>query len=303
MSFYGENSSARILPMRTTLLTRLNTNINRNSLIRCPFCSRYGHNVIDCNDVAFMTIWCNLINMKRNIMNDTSISYNDKKDVLCTFIRNNAESSINEKRRLKCYGIRYCNATDEDDYFTWSMKICDKIFNMTNDEEIIILNNENSSDYLEFNENDAVSYLIEADNLIRENSITINRYQERSAIHNDSALRILSLFAQIRMDEMLDEIIINEEITETLEDNHKCSEIECYFDKTKIDNEKYAAEECKICYETKELKTFVTANCGHNFCYCCMKQIINHSIELKCALCRAKIVTLEFRDKEICENF
>jgi hypothetical protein len=243
--------------------------------------------------------------MKKNIMQDNSISYNDKKDVLCSSIRDKAERSRNEKMRLKCYAIRNCNAMDEDDYFTWTMKICNKIYNMSNEEENTILNNQNTPDYLGFNvETDAVSYLIEADNLISENSMTINRNQDRNQdrnlIYSDSALTILSYLAEIRMDETLNETIPNNTLA-------NCCSIDCYVDTTKIENDKEIKEpvlnECVICYETKEIKNFVTVNCGHNFCVCCIKRTINHSEELKCALCRTKIVSLQFRDKEICENF
>jgi hypothetical protein len=318
MSLVGENSSSRILPMRTSLLTRLNTSLNRNSLVRCPFCSRYGHNVIDCNDAAFMTISASLIHMKINIMNDNNISYNDKKDVLCSLIRNNAERSTTEGRRLKCYAIRNCNVRDEDDYFTWSMKICDKIYNMTNDEETTILNNQNSPDFLEFHENDAVSYLIDADNLIRANSMDMDRNEERIGIQSDSRLRMLSLLAQIRMDEMLNEItgdeITGDEIVEgvSIEDNKYSHKVLCTMDTNHLHNENEIPEneiniieqsECSICYETKDLKLFVNTNCGHSFCHCCMKQTMNSSIELKCPLCRTKISSLTCKNKEICENF
>lgn len=307
MSFFENNSENRNSGMRNTLLTRINTRINRNSLMRCSFCCRYGHNVIDCNDIGFMTISADLINNKRKIINDRTISYNDKKDVFCADLRYEAELSENKKRRLKCYAIRYCDAGDEDDYFTWSMKICNKIYEMTYEEEERIISNITTPDYLEFDENDAVNYLIDADNLIRENNVirNLNVMSERDTRYTESGLRLLSFIAQIRMDEMLDEMVrlpFEDDYNNCNNDNKHV--LECCIDSNVLENDLNKLNECSICYEEKSNINFVKVNCSHEFCCGCMKKTIDTTnTELKCPLCRTKITSLKFKNKEICENF
>lgn len=299
MSLFGENSDSRNSVMGNILLTRINTNMNRISLRRCAFCSRYDHDLSICNNEGFMIICADLINNKKKILNDISISYNDKKDVFCADIRWEAELSENKKHRLKCYAIRFCDAAIDDDYFTWTMKICDKIYNMSRDEEMAIINNLNSPDYLAFDENDALNYLIDADNLIRENNHTININEEINERYTDSGLRLLSFIAQIRMEEMLDEIV-----REPVENSEKYHEIDCCLDSTISESETKVLHECSICYEEKEFINFATANCGHEFCCECIKNTIKSTnMELKCAMCRTKLTSLKFRSKEICENF
>lgn len=298
MSLFGYNSDSRNSGMRNTLLTRINTSINRHSLMRCSFCGRYGHNVIDCNDIGFMTISADLINNKRKIINDESISYNDKKDVFCADLRYYAELSENKKRRLKCYAIRYCDARDEDDYFTWSMKICNEIYEMTYEEEERIISNINTPDYLEFDENDAVNYLIDADNLISENNVihNLNTMSQQNARYTESGLRLLSFIAQIRMDEMLDEMVRLP--------NENDNKLECCVDSNVLENDLNKLNECSICYEEKKQIYFVGVNCSHEFCCGCMKKTIEMTnTELKCPLCRTKITSLKFKNKELCENF
>lgn len=43
--------------------------------------------------------------------------------------------------------------------------------------------------------------------------------------------------------------------------------------------------ECPICYE--EIKTSVTSNCGHQFCYSCFSKFIENSPD--CPMCREKL--------------
>lgn len=299
--------------MRNILLTRLNTNINMHSIRRCVFCERYGHLVNDCNDQGMTVIESELITKKRSIINDHNIPLTEKRGELCEDIRYKANSSEIIKTRMNFYAVRHCGASFIDDYLTWTMKICNKVYDMTSEEEDSVLYSVLASDYIPF-DNDPVNYLIDADNLIRhENNDDSNniRQQNPTNRYTSTSLQILSYLAEMRLEELI-HARINEE--ETFDENeiqsilvpntpiHKPQYIECYVNTNYTDTNNN--EECPICYETKESKEFVMTNCSHTFCCLCIKKSVNVcENELKCALCRSKIELLTFNDKENCEKF
>ena len=61
------------------------------------------------------------------------------------------------------------------------------------------------------------------------------------------------------------------------------------------DNNTESECECNICYEEYDTSYFVKLNCGHDFCFKCVKQIMhNNMANLRCcALCRTKIKVLK----------
>lgn len=343
MSIFGEMSDQRNqnASMHNILLTRLNTTINRNSLSRCIFCNRYGHTVHNCSDPDMMIIEGEIINKKRRIMNDNSIALDNKNYELHEFIRYKMNRSEYEKKRLKCYAIRYCGATMDDNYVTLSFKICDKVFNMTNEEEDIVINSLLTPDFVAFDDNDALNYLIDVDDIMTNDIMTndisrnivrieedrpngyrniqreitghANRIErDRTNGYTNSGLQILSYLAQIRLEELIHSATSETEISDSpaqiddlLESNtsiHTPQYIECYVNKNYT--EKNGNDECSICYDVKESKDFVMTNCSHSFCNDCMKKTVAIcNTELKCAMCRTKIVKLSFNNKDNCEKF
>jgi len=59
--------------------------------------------------------------------------------------------------------------------------------------------------------------------------------------------------------------------------------------------------ECSICLEEKELNSFVKFGCQHEFCNVCVIKTLqnSNSNNVSCALCRAKIQTMETRRQDI----
>jgi hypothetical protein len=330
---FGEMSDQRNQPgsMRNILLTRLNTNINRNAMLKCAFCERYGHTVHNCSDPGMMIIGSDLINIKRSLINDHNIALSEKRHEFYQDICYKSNRSDLIKNRLKCYAVRHCGASFLDDYSTWTMKICNKIYDMTNDEEDDVIHSVLTPDYLPFDDNDALNYLIDADdmmsndinrniqrieedrpngyrNIQREISANANIIErDRINGYSNTGLQILSYLAQIRLEELIHSTTSvsdaqTEEIIEPNTSIHTPQYVECYVNKnyTPINNN----QECSICYETKDTKEFVMTNCSHSFCCDCMKKTVNIcGSELKCAMCRTKIVKLSFNDKDNCEKF
>ena len=310
---FGEMSDQRNQPissMRNTLLTHLNTNINMHSIRRCAFCNRYGHNLNDCCDEGFAFIERDLIHMKRRIIDDSNIPISQKKDELYKHLHTMANSSEIMKHRLLCYAVRYCGASLLDVYLSWTNNICNKIYDMTNDEESQLMNSLLTPDYISF-DNEPLNYLIDAENLISSENNDIIQ-QHTSNRYTSTGLNILSYLAQIRLEELIYSST-NEEgetdgqtsIDTTMHPNdsiHKTQYIECYVNTNLISINNIS--ECPICYEMKASKEFVTTNCNHSFCCMCIKKTVNFcDNKLKCALCRTNIDILTFNDKEICENF
>ena len=62
---------------------------------------------------------------------------------------------------------------------------------------------------------------------------------------------------------------------------------------------------CSICWDDKELNTFVKLGCSHEFCKDCIKQSLqNETRETPCcAFCRADIKFLELRLESIKNEF
>lgn len=50
--------------------------------------------------------------------------------------------------------------------------------------------------------------------------------------------------------------------------------------------------ECGICYETKKNEEIIKLNCNHDFCKCCIKQIVN--IKVECPYCRTQISQISY---------
>lgn len=79
----------------------------------------------------------------------------------------------------------------------------------------------------------------------------------------------------------------------------------CIYDKlnikTKKINDDEGVSECYVCYNEYKKSNFVKLNCGHNFCYFCVKQFLQNKINKEpcCALCRIKINELEIRDENV----
>jgi len=59
-----------------------------------------------------------------------------------------------------------------------------------------------------------------------------------------------------------------------------------------VDEEK----DCAICFETREEKDFCELNCGHKFCYKCIKKCMKTMDS--CSLCRTRVETIKTQNNK-----
>lgn len=60
-----------------------------------------------------------------------------------------------------------------------------------------------------------------------------------------------------------------------------------------------APAECSICLETKTVFDMNKFQCQHDFCHCCVLQMLFIYSNMSCPLCREKIKTIEVKDTEM----
>ena len=307
----SENRNSSITPimsMRNTFLTRVNTMVNAHSLRRCPFCDRYGHNITACNDEGMMIIEANMIDIKRNVKNNENICDQNKYEEFVNELRRSIESSrdvvaeqfanpranladILESSRYKYYGMRHCNVTYADNYERWTQKLSVRIFNMTEEEENRTLNALNVPDIMSFNEDDALNYLMDAYDLIDE---------QHPTQYTSSGLRMLSHIAQVRLEDILNSSVIEPTANAHDEKIEFYLDVKVELDETALKGEVCETHECSICYEEKEMISYIKFNCNHLFCKNCVESTIESREQiLRCALCRTDVKKMEMKSKEV----
>jgi hypothetical protein len=140
------------------MFRRIQTNI-----IKCSFCDRYDHNILTCNDPQLNLMEDMLFGEKDNIFENNNLTCEERKKAMEQFIYRKTQISIHSLNRWRSFAIRKCGYSNNyvDNLNVWINKIVDYVF--SNERPLIesIFN----ADFIAFNENDAVSYLI--DNLIQ----------------------------------------------------------------------------------------------------------------------------------------
>jgi len=138
----------------------------RNNLRKCSFCERYGHDVLTCNDPQLNLMEDVLFQEKENIFMNVNLTCEDRKSEMERFIYRKSQVSIHSLNRWRCFATRKCGYNNNyvDHSNIWIKKIVDYVFN----NERPIIESIFNSEFIAFDENDAVSYLI--DNLIQFNN-------------------------------------------------------------------------------------------------------------------------------------
>lgn len=153
-----------------TMFRRIQTNITK-----CGFCERYGHHVLTCNDPQLNVMEDMLFHEKENLSSD--LTDEERKLALENFILRKTHISVHNLNRWRCFAIRKCmyNNNYIDHSSVWIKKIVDYVFS---NERPITQSIIGDTEFIGFDENDAVSYLI--DNLIQIN----NNYNNQRNCYN-----------------------------------------------------------------------------------------------------------------------
>lgn len=148
--------------MATTLQHFNMFRTTRNNLTKCSFCQRYGHDVLTCNDPQLNLMEGMLFDEKEYVMANSVVTEEERKSHIYIFIYRKTQTSIHSLNRWRSFAIRKCghqyNYIDHLDI--WIKKIVDYIF----DNERPLVQSIFNTEFIAFDENDAVSYLM--DNLI-----------------------------------------------------------------------------------------------------------------------------------------
>lgn len=217
---------------------------NFNNLTKCSFCQRYGHDVLSCNDPQLNLIEDMLFHEKENAMSNPELSDQERKTYMYVFIYRKTQTSIHSLNRWRSFAIRKCghnNNNYSDHLDVWIKKIVDYIFNNERPAHQSIFN----SEFIAFDENDAVSYLM--DNLIH--------YAYQNNHHNYHSnivklnIKMDCTFSQCNENKVCECGICYEEKKETcfvkLDCNHQfCGEC---FENILKSNKSRKAVSCSIC--------------------------------------------------------
>lgn len=280
--------------MTRGLLTRVNTHINRFIHKECDFCFRYGHTFHECTDPELDIMLHNLYVERERIKTDMSLSEQHIEIHLYNYIFIKANVNEYGRRKWKSFAIKMTgyvdNSNPDSDTVNWIYHIVKYI--LQNEPEMT--NNDESNDFIPFNENDAINYLTNFNDIVNNNQREeINNQHDNqldsetntNLVNEQLGFLLLSVLQYERMQELFDE-------KKPINYNHKMTLIlphETY------DNMYLNNVECNICCESKEMTEFVRFDCKHHFCGNCTENmlIINDSDNIKCAFCRKEVTKLE----------
>lgn len=283
--------------MSRGLLTRVNTRINRFIHQECDFCFRLGHTFHECNDPELDTMLYNLYLERERIKTDTSHSDQHIDIRLYNYILTKANINDYGRRKWKSFAIKKTGFIDNsnNDINTWIFHIVDYV--LQNDPEII---DDVSNNFIPFNENDAVSYLMNFNDIISNNqrdseindqtNNQIDSEINTNLVNEQLGFLILSVLQYERMRELFDE-------KRPINYYHKIELRPPSPIQTNLNND----TECDICCQTKKLSDFCKFNCKHQFCGECVENMMianDDSDYIKCALCRTDVTKLETYDIE-----
>jgi len=235
----------------------------RNNLTKCSFCERYGHDVLTCNDPQLNLMEDMLYHEKENVMAGPYLTDVERKTYMYVFIYRKTQTSIHSLNRWRSFAIRKCGHQNNyiDHLDVWLKKIVDYIMDNERSVEQSIFN----SEFIAFDENDAVSYLM--DNLIQYAHQNTNNY------YNHNIHRKLNIKMEMDLD------------TPPSDENILC--------------------ECGICYQEKKETSFVKLDCNHEFCGECFENIFKSNKSkntISCCMCRNVVKKIKVKDEIIKAN-
>lgn len=231
----------------------------------CSFCRQHGHNLTTCNSNRLREF--EAICATQVLQTDTQ---DDFKNWLC-------QNYMSEQLLIKTFAIRKFRVTSRT-----SIENCINLIT-----EYIFMHYKNTNEIVEREvqfENDLISFIqalsSEREEELQEN-IRISEIQQFRAMENilmrEMFIAMLSGVVNRTLREEPNKFKILTTVNECENTDQKC--------------------ECNICYDNKELQSFVKLGCNHEFCKDCMISTMktNHSTKLCCALCRAEVKTIESR--------
>jgi hypothetical protein len=236
----------------------------------CSFCRQHGHNLTTCNSNRLREF--EAICATQVLQTETQ---DDFKNWLC-------QNYMSEQLLIKTFAIRKFRVTSRTSIESCISLITEYIFTYyKNTNEIV-------EREVQF-ENDLISFIqalsAEREEELQEN-IRISEFQQARAMEN-MLMREMFIAMMSRI------------VNRTLSDEHNRFKIVSTVNENENENENETCE-CNICYDEKEVKSFVKLGCNHEFCKDCVISTMktNHSTNLCCALCRAEIKSIETRTIE-----
>jgi len=70
-----------------------------------------------------------------------------------------------------------------------------------------------------------------------------------------------------------------------------------------LENSNIFNEDCSVCMECKPYSSFVSMNCNHQFCECCVEILLKNESETKCPFCRCSTTHVTVPNEEIQNKF
>jgi hypothetical protein len=291
--------------MSRELITSVNTRINRFIHKECDFCFRLGHTFNECTDPEMEIMLRNLYIERERIKTDISLSEQHIDIYLYNYILSKANVNSYSLRKWKSFAIRKTGYTDESNLMLnsnsnnskWMFHIVGYIMSS----DMPIEDNDVSDEFIPFNENDAVNYLTNFNDIIsnnerdlaNDNNNQMDSITNTNRVNEQLGFLILSILQYERMRELSDEkrpINYNNKIL------LRHAEITC--------NTNYLNNslDCEICCESKKSTQFGKYNCNHQFCGDCIEHMlmINQETDnIRCPFCRCEVSQLQTYDEEI----
>jgi hypothetical protein len=257
-----------------------------NSVRRCSFCRRQGHNITRCNS--------EIINMfERQILDVIQLIVSQGQENITNIAslrRYLLNKALEQPNLVRAFAVSRCGANSRTNMDSYIAVIIQHF--MINSIQNTETNNQNN-----LNNQEAVI-----------DDIGLFNQPWRQFEFSEFGIHQLLENEPILYNTMFANIIRFIEIIRTISER---SQLNRKFDIKTIISENENQDdleekcECNICYEEREKKVFVKLDCGHEFCKDCIRQSLQNEQRQKpcCAFCRSHINNIELKLESIKNEF